>query len=170
MKSETFEKIIANLNGGMAAKMFGMIGFKPNYTLEQLQEIEQEFQAMYGGREILPTTVVPFGFYLGETLVRNIPNAKWDFTADFLCDVSIKIQGKDGGELIAKPFTRFEKFLKDDSDKPSTMFWLFSQLSQKTTKELMAEGTPLTDGWYKFPDGHMFRFFIEKKQKVRPDT
>lgn len=148
--------------------MFSVLGIKPEYTLEQLFEIEELFfQFYHGKKETLATTIVPFGFYLGQTMIKNIAGAAWhNLEAKNLFDLQIKTIAKDGGAYYSKPFMRFVNYIHNEEDKPSTLLWTFKSLSENTYKELMEKGEPMTDGWYKFPEGHMIRIVVSDKKSA----
>ncbi|MDA1675118.1 MULTISPECIES: hypothetical protein [Bacillus cereus group] len=54
--------------------------FRGDYSEQDLISLEECFNHLYPLEEQPPltTTFIPFGFYLGEALVQNIPGAKWN--------------------------------------------------------------------------------------------
>ncbi|MNQ73820.1 hypothetical protein D3C85_885630 [compost metagenome] len=95
----------------MAAGMLVLAGFKPSYTPESLPELEAVIERMFPDGALFSTTHIPFGWYLGEVIVRNIPGAQWQEENSFL-NTSITIPGY--ADRI-QPFIYVEKFFSDRS-------------------------------------------------------
>lgn len=154
------EKIIPDMQNGMCSMLLKVFaGITPNYTAKQLDELEDLFEARFAGKEILDTTIIPFGFYYGETLVRTIPGAHWsNLKQQNPYDITVTIPiRQDFGPMFVNPFRRFYGFHEEPENKPSTQLWLCQMLHQYEYAELIEKGEPMTDGWYKFPGGHVIR-------------
>lgn len=54
--------------------------FKGDYSESDLLSLEQCISDLYPSTAEAPliNTFIPYGFYLGETIVNNVPNAMWD--------------------------------------------------------------------------------------------
>lgn len=64
--------------------------FKGDFSKQDLVLLENCISDLYSAEDPPLTHVfIPLGFYLGETLVKNIPNAKWD------------VEGVDEGDLFS---------------------------------------------------------------------
>lgn len=158
-----------NLRAGAGAELISLFGVKPTFTKESLKELEDEINKKFPvERKRLPTTTMPFGFYFGETLVKNYKNAKW-VTKDAvdILSVGVKITSKkkNGMELMVYPFVRAEKFLVDRSDGflvvyNSIPFALEKASDQKYLKEVTG-----ADGWIRLPNNERMRITMLKKKR-----
>lgn len=78
MSQDLLKELILKLKEGEADKLIGLFGAKPTYTGESLKEIEDKINIKYPvGHMPLITTLIPFGFYFGETIIRNFKGANW---------------------------------------------------------------------------------------------
>jgi len=156
-------RFVQDMKAGTGNLLFTAFGFPPKYTFEQLCEIEEAFKERFGNRGVMPTTAITFGFYLGETMVREIPGAEWsNLDQDDIWDIRVSVPTKASDKMECMPVRRFNKYSKNTEDRPSTMFWMFAMLSKYTHEELLGMGTPMEDGWYIFPGGHMMRLSVPK--------
>ncbi|MBK5208292.1 MAG: hypothetical protein JJE44_02160 [Flavobacteriaceae bacterium] len=58
--------------------------------------------------------VFMYGCYLGETLLKSIPNSKWVFEEDFTYFMNIKME--IGGFIVALPFQRTMKSIQNPKE------------------------------------------------------
>lgn len=146
-----------------------------DYSLDELYLIEKEFGKRWHNTDVKAfTTYLPFGYILGETIVRNIPGSKWNYDEEInnVFDVSISVPVKTDGDeeqtyMKIYPIVRVRKFHKDREDRLTTMYWIVDMLSKYTNDELLRMGEYVEDGWYKFDDGRggfqMLRIMSAKK-------
>lgn len=89
-----------------------------DYTPESLDRLELVIDATFPEPPELPTTAIPFGCYLGETIVRNIPGSKWKMNGQNLANavVLVPLAGKDDVYAELYPFVRVDRFFRDRSD------------------------------------------------------
>lgn len=97
----------------MCASMIALTGFDLTYTPESLSKLEAVIHHMFPdeAQPRLSTTFIPFGWYLGEVIVRNISGAKWQEEDSFF-NTSITIPGP---VARVQPFIYVEKFFSDRS-------------------------------------------------------
>lgn len=153
-----FEKLLNDMRSGICQVMFKMLGFDANYTAEQLFQIENLFQMKFHGKEVFDSTFVPFGFYYGETMIRAIPGAYWsNLNQPSLFEITVTVPTKEFDLYCIKPFQQFHNFYIDSTERPSSQLWMTEMFHKHTYAELTKMGEPLTDGWYKFPQGHMIQ-------------
>lgn len=140
----------------IAPALVGLIGVEADYTPESLTKVEKEIDKMFPeGHQPMETTLILFGFYLGETIVRNISGAVWNTSKDpdYLADLAINFKTPDGAEACVFPFRRIRNFWEDRTD---------GLVAYYRGMELMAYGglnmdKAETGEWTKFPSGLQFR-------------
>ena len=77
MSQPTMEKFLQDMKE-LVPTIIQTLGVEANYTLESLEQQEQQLDQMFApSHNPMPTTVLALGYYLGETIVRNVPNAPW---------------------------------------------------------------------------------------------
>lgn len=107
--------------------VFRLNGLPTSYQEEDLDLFEDFINELYPdeGMPSSPMIIPPFGYYLGETIVRNIPGAKWelDEPIDNIARLSISVPARNGDETARLyPFIRAQKFFQDRSDGLSVYF------------------------------------------------
>jgi hypothetical protein len=142
---------------------------KLKYTLEELEEIEDRVDELFPqGHVPQATTIIPFGFYLGELLRKKIPGAEWNFdpkrnAPEDLLEMSIKFTTSNGGVGHAKPFTRASKFWDNREDKMSTFVKMIEFNSEVELDPAYWSKRADDDGWIEMPNEMKFRFFVGEK-------
>lgn len=155
MTNPDFEKLIATTRDELIPYLFNTAGIRSDFTPESLDDVENTINEMFPpGHKPLPTTFIPFAIYLGETIVQNIPNSKWDFSeaTDYVQDIAVVV-GDDKNQMRLYPFRRVMNFWEDREDGLGVLF---------RTVALMTAGgidpTAIKQGeWIKFPNGDMIR-------------
>ena len=109
----------------------------------------------------MPTTYVPFGIYLGLTIIENVPGATWDFEeeVEYLTDLKITIKQDEEKRFEVYPFRRIIKFWQDRTDGIQAFFQIIQMNAM--AGDIVADAP---DGeWIKLPNGTMFR--VQKMTK-----
>lgn len=138
------------------------------YNEAELLMIEDKIEEMFPeGHKPLPTTLIPFGFYLGKYIIKKIPGAEWTFPEsnndDDIWDVGIKFKASMAGEMVIKPFLRAKKFWMRREDKMSTLAHVACFNSEiEMDKDYWTKRTD-DDGWITMASGDMFRLYVGKK-------
>jgi hypothetical protein len=155
MINPDLEKLIVTTRDELIPYLFGAGGMRSDFSPESLDELEGSINEMFPlGHKPLPTTYIPFGVYLGETIVQNIPNSKWDYSEvkDHVEDIAVVV-GDDKNQMRLYPFRRVMNFWKDREDGLAVLF--------RTVQLMTAGGIDPTaikqDEWIKFPNGDMIR-------------
>ena len=161
------------------------------FTYEELQVVEKRFMEMWSPAKPMKTeTSIMFGWYLGETIIRNIPGSKWNNpeSEDVLNmsvsvyskmraeEISREILGKEDEEkkegaspasFICYPSVRVRKFAKNHEDRMTNLFRMLLLQCKYSTKEILEMGRPMDDGWYLLPDGDMIRITTLDKEATK---
>ena len=149
---------------GSIRQLLSIFGFDPitEHSYEAIRQLEKLIDAHYPvGHSPMPTTMIPFGWYLTHTLHKNLPNAKINTDVESVWDISIsykptwKNKDEKGGTMEVWPFRRVSKFWKNREDSMSAMLEMTMLLATKdpSTFEDMADD----EGWVTLPSGTMFR-------------
>jgi hypothetical protein len=144
-----------------------------NYTERQLEAIERLIDDKFPeGHRPQPTTILPFAFYLGECVIRNVPGAKWEIldNPSSVSDIVVRVPNNKGSVLhYVYPFTRTIKYWKDRTDRMSTMLRMTTymgeiELSAEYQKKRIGQ-----DGWIQTFYGDCYRVMLgdpETKEKM----
>lgn len=164
---KTLEMLIVVLLRMKDTKYNGKEIFKDGslkYTEKELELIEQKINDVFPqGHEPLPTTLIPFGFYLGELMIRKIPGAKWKITDEVnasnnVFDIFVEFEA-NGGTMQMFPFKRAHRFWMKREDRMSAMVLMIEITSEITMdKEYWSLRTD-KDGWITMASGCMLRLF-----------
>lgn len=108
------EEVIKSLDEGIPV-IEKMVEFKMNYKPQSLKKLEDYItNAKRIGRGIPFPVQALLAVYLGETIVRNIKEAKW-VDNDNLSEVYIRVPFGTG-HTKAYPYIRIQKFSKSPND------------------------------------------------------
>jgi hypothetical protein len=158
-------------NNEEVLKMFGLTDI--DYSIESLEMVEMLINAFFPeGHEPLPTTILPFGYYLGEVIRRNTALSNWEIEEDCdVWDIKLKLQmpGADNKAEI-KPFLRAYRFFLDRSDGLAAMARMIQMMSIFDTdslEEAIEEADE--DGWIHLPNGDSFRIHQLNQQDEEYD-
>lgn len=101
----------------MCAAMVHLTGFQLTYTPESLSDMELLIDEMFPDPNAsrMNTTFLPFGWYLGEVIVRNVPGTKWEDNKEDFWQTAIVSETPHGTAKML-PFVRVEKFFFDRTD------------------------------------------------------
>ena len=173
-QAETCEAVIESLEKGLGEKLIYAfiqlsVGQKKaeekykslKYTIAELEEIEEMIDKQYPvGHKPLSTTLIPFGFYLGEVLKKSIEKSHWVIKPDKnnpedLFEATIKCNS-----MIAYPFRRVNKFWHDRSDKMSSLVRMISFTTEVSLDPDYWKHRANEDGWIHLINGEMIRMFI----------
>jgi hypothetical protein len=150
-----------------------LIGKKVDFTLQTLFDAEEAINKNYPeGHMPLPTTLLPFGFLLGETIVRSF-NGEWvtDGVGE-IWDIKVKIKDKDDKEILLKPFLRVHKFWEDRTDGLAAMYLIIEYSIDADLSKDNMERFEDEEGWVHFPNGFKFRLHrpgSDKFKGFKPD-
>jgi hypothetical protein len=169
MQREDIERFLSICRESTPA-LLQAAGVFVDYSEESLSHCEDFINAIYPvGHIPHPTTVLPFGYYLGETIIRNIPDSKWDVDtpAETVWDIGVKIEIPFASEdmprtQIVRPFMRAQKFWRDRSDGLRAMYILVNQLSLGFVDPTKAK----PGEWIELPVGIKFRYTIAIKEDL----
>lgn len=143
----------------MASTIIQTLGVKADYTLESLEQLEQQLDRMFPpGHEPMPTTVLVLGYYLGETIVQNVPNARWVTEgAKHPYELTIEIEQFNEGKGQVFPFNRIYKFFEDHENGLAAFYRIVHLMSVGGIDvKNMKEGK-----WVEFPNGDCVRIVKE---------
>lgn len=145
MKPNELNELLTTLRNEVIPTLFPVIGLPTTFTPEGVQKMEDVINEMYPeGHEPLTTTFIPFGFYLGQTIVETIPGAEWSVedNAQYINDISIVLKDEEGKmSAQVRPFTRIEKFWGDRTDGLSVFYYMIASMEQiKEASENLPEG------------------------------
>lgn len=136
------------------------------YSEEELEMIEEKIDEMFPeGHKPKTTTLIPFGFYLGEVLKRKIPGAEWHVSDEAnksgdLFEIVIEFDNADGYKMQAKPFIRVNKYWKKREDRMSSYVKLIEMNTEvQMDPEYWSKRTN-EDGWISMANEMMFRMFV----------
>lgn len=138
-------------------------GFELTYTPRSLLRLERVVNQMFPkeGPSRLTTAYLPFGYYLGETIRRNIPEAKWvDNDDPFEISVTIPVKNiADTGTAHLKPFIRVYKFFTDRSEGLKPLYDLANLSNLGMLGNIDPRNIPADElgKWKNFPNGMQFR-------------
>ena len=158
MSQSTVEKFLQDMKE-LAPMAVQSLGVEANYTLESLEQIEQQLDRMFRpGHEPMPTTVLVLGYYLGETIVQNVPNARWATEgAKHPHELTIEIEQFHEGKGQVLPFNRIYKFFEDRENGLATFYRMVHLISVGGIDvKNMQEGK-----WVEFPNGDRVRIVKE---------
>ncbi len=156
--SREYENLIESLRSPHTLELLSILAsHEIDYSFKSLMVCEETINAMYPeGHKPLPTTLIPFGFLLGETIVRNL-GGEWNYDAEDIWDISINIKSNNDNEMSIKPFLRVSKFWNDRTDAMTAMYRM---IEYSTDADLSPENLGRfedEEGWVHFPDGFKFR-------------
>lgn len=155
MTNTDMKQLLKDLRNKLVPMMMPSIGVEVTYTPESLDKVEAAINRMFKpGKPMFDTSYIPFGFYLGETIVQHIPGSKWDTgEAEYIADIKVVCKGPNDTRAEVYPFRRIMKFWEDRTDGLTVMF---------RTLQLMSAGGLAPDNmkqgkWVNFPNGDKIR-------------
>lgn len=154
MSQPTVEEFLKDMKE-LVPMIIQTLGVEANYTLESLEQLERQLDRMFApGHEPMPTTVLALGYYLGETIVRNVPNARWVTEgAKHPHELTIEIEHFNEGKGAVFPFNRIYKFFEDRENGLATFYRMVHLMSVGGIDvQNMEEGK-----WVEFPNGDRIR-------------
>ena len=138
---------------------------KLKYNDAELSLIEKKINEKYPqGHKPLATTVIPFGFYLGEMIIKKIPGAKWNVSDEDnkngdIFDISVEFKNPKGYSMRAKPFMRAKKYWINREDRMTTFLRMLCFNTEITMDREYWSRRADQDGWITFAWQDMFRMF-----------
>jgi len=137
---------------------------KLKYSEDELEAIERKIIEKFPeGHQPKPTTLIPFGFYLGQLIIKKIPGAKWCPTDDDdIFEVSVEFTDNEGNTMKVKPFIRAMKFWKKREDRMSSFLRMICFNSEIKLDEEYWSMRADEDGWITMAWGDMFRYFKQE--------
>lgn len=167
LNASELRDLLKHLKDGGIQTMLGAFGFAHlNYTKKQLEAIEDKINDQYpeGHKPKSLATLIPFGFFLGECIIKNVPGAHWHVPEDVegIFDISVKITSdKHGSEVY--PFRRIQKYWFDRSDKLSVMLQMIEFMNEMSLDIGYQEKRAEAEGWIQTNFGIKFRMHIKDK-------
>lgn len=138
-------------------------GLRFDYTPSSLEEIEHFLDKTFPRdiEKVKEVEILPFGIYLGEMIVKNIEEAKWQdvgWTKNNKVRAVknyIKIETDDNSTFSVFPFNRILNYLNDRTDGIYAFYYL---LEKHVNGELDKHITEDNKGkWIKLPNGMKLR-------------
>ena len=137
------------------------------YSLDELFKIEKVIDERYpAGHKPLYTTMIPFGFYLGELMVTTIAGAEWVTDAASISDIAVKLRMPSGEYSYWKPFMRVQMYWKNREDRMSTFYKMCEFLSEIEFSKEYLESRMDADGWIYMESGDAFRMRTKDKSEI----
>lgn len=142
---------------------------KLKYNETELAEIEKKIDEVFPqGHKPIHTTLIPFGFYLGQLLIKKLGgDAKW-FVPDepnvTIWDAVIQFTSGGIGNLQAKPFTRAEKFWKNRDDRMVSFIRMVCMNCEVQMDKDYWVHRADENGWVTMAWGDMYRMYIGEKK------
>lgn len=170
MLRELLDAVSKNIDGMM--REFGISHL--NYTTRQLEVLERLVDDRFPvGHKPMPTTIIPFAFYLGECIVRNVPGAKWEIAKDAsaINEIAISLTGSDTLSRLGThvyPFNRVWKFWNDRTDRMSTMLRMVMRMDEVQLNPEYLKKRIGADGWIQTFYGDCYRMLVAKEDKSGP--
>ena len=156
---------MVNKTKGMLEMLFSVFNMRYDLTMDALKHNENRIKDSYPfGHEPKPTTMIPFGIHLGETMIANIPGTKWvDEELESIFDIKLEIPTiKPVNKIITFPLRRVNKFWQEDRQFNFSSFlntFSFIQNNDMTDPIYISEAD--SEGWYHIPGGDVFKITIE---------
>ena len=185
-KNPTCEDLIKTLENGLGEQLiFAFIQLavgeknaekykKLKYTLAELGDIEDMLDKQYPiGHIPQSTTLIPFGFYLGQVLKKTFENSQWIISKDkseahHLFEMTIKCElDKNGIGIIVYPFKRVNKYWKDRSDRLTSLVKMISFTTEISMDPDYWKHRADDDGWIRLINGEMLRVFKTDKDDLQ---
>ena len=152
-------------------KAFDFNPEKP-HSLDALREMEESINEIYPeGHQPLATTLIPFGFYLGETMAKNF-DGHWDLEdkegEEFNpFDMSVIIKSNGDSKVKIFPFNRVGKYWQNREDALSTVY-LMQEVLRVYSPDQLQNMPADKDGWVEFGNGLTFR--INKEEDLDDES
>lgn len=163
-------EMVETILGGLLKTKDFVNGFK--YTEAELINIEELLNKNFPkGHEPLATTLIPFGFYLGEFFIRKFDNAKWviddedNKDMNNIFNASVEFDGLNKARMQVRPFLRVDKFWKNREDKMTALYRVMSFTSEVNMNPEYWSKRADKDGWIQMASGDMLRMYIGEKKK-----
>ena len=140
------------------------------YSDKELRLIEEKINDMFEvGHEPMATTLIPFGYYLGELLIRKFPGSKWVVTDEVnksndIFEVYVEIAAGTGKAQV-RPFIRVSKYWKNREDRMSSLVRMIELTSEIQMDPEYWSKRADEDGWIQLASGDAMRMFQTKKNK-----
>lgn len=170
-KNGNYKDLMDDKNG-IVRDLLTVFGFDPieEHSFEAICQLEELIESHYPpGHTPLPTTLIPFGWYLTHTLQKNLPDAKINCDVKSIWDIHITYtpswgdKNDDVGTMQVWPFKRVNKFWKNRDERMSAMLEMTMLMAKNNPESFqdMADG----DGWVTLPSGTMFRIMMAESDK-----
>lgn len=163
MEQNTMNELLSELKN-KEALLFESIGIPVDHSLQSLELIEN-FINEISPLEFNPglSAVLPFGYYLGETMIQNFEGAHWNTEVDHPMKLEVVIPKHPNSEekLVLRPITRVSKFWQDRTDGLAVMYRTV-QLMVMDFLDTAMKGIP-TGEWKEFANGDRVRLLDPQK-------
>lgn len=147
--------------------VFSTIGFKPeeHFTYDAIKDLEEVVNKIFPqGHEPKLTTIVPFGIYLGKTMIEMVEGARWKgLDGDHLFDIYVDIKQKNGVIMKIYPFRMVIHFWEDRGYSLASVIKMceFVTIYDMSDKKVLEEFED-ENGWIHFGTGECFKSNTEK--------
>lgn len=142
-----------------------LLGRKPAYQPEDLVTIEAYIKHIHPEHKIKPdslnTSILPCGFYFGETMVRNLTGARWTFTDETLSGVAVEVPSDDHNPYLLLPFSRAANAIEDPLKRFSDMYGFLNAANLKFVN------LKRNQGWVRTPNGQSQYRTVSVRIKTR---
>lgn len=111
MKKQDLEQILPQVRAAFPP-FFSNLGVRPDYSLHSVKQLEAAIRVYPAGQTPSPQTVFTVGLYLGEVLIRLVPNSRWILEdLQFLSDFRLQV-----GDVVSLPVLRAGKYWADPTE------------------------------------------------------
>lgn len=142
---------------------------KLKFNEEELEDLEEKIDERFPqGHEPMLTTIIPFGYYLGEVLRKKIPGAKWKISDEVnekndIMKVVLEFTDGNGHTMQAMPFKRVIKYWRNREDRMSSFVKMIEMTTEVQLDPDYWGKRADEDGWILMANDTMFRMFIGDK-------
>jgi len=170
MLRELIVKLSDHIDGLMRELGFNHL----NYTIRQLEVMERMIDQKFPeGHKPQGTTIIPFAYYLGECIVRNVPGAKWEVPegATAINEIAVSLSSTENLSKLGThvyPFNRVAKYWKDRSDRMSTLLRMVMRMDEVQLNPEYLKKRIGGDGWIQTLYGDCYRMLMANEDKSAP--
>lgn len=161
--TQDLNDLITKLQNGALAPITELFGIPVDFEPESLEVLEELINELWHeGTEPMPTTLIPFGFILGETMIRNLTDAKWVVDdANHFMEISVEIKMGEGTQKVY-PFLRVHKFFHDRTDGLAVMYRMTNLFQLKFLDPKNID----SNEWVDLPNGDRYRMTTVDKNET----
>jgi len=155
--AQTTEELLGLLRNGhffrIWKKTYGKTLRNP-YSKKSLKEFGEVILDTFPDKRVpISENLVLYGYYLGETIVRNVKGARWDYNNHYVQASTIQFPSEDGEGLEVNPFHQIHKFI---TVKPMYLSQVVEAFEYMVNHKEDIKKRPLNE-WIELPGGTRIR-------------